>query len=49
MDQTNDDVYMPMDTETYEKKKSFSSTAGTFMKKFLLFIVTVALLLFLIL
>ena len=49
MNDTNDDLYVPMMTETYDEKESFSSKAGTFCKKFLLFIITVALLLFLIL
>lgn len=49
MDQTNDDMYLPMDTESYEEKQSFGKSAGRFCKKFLLIIVTIALLLFLIL
>ena len=49
MNDTNDDLYVPMMTETYDEKESFSSKAGAFCKKFLLFIITVALLLFLIL
>ncbi len=49
MDQTNDDLYMPMDTETYEEKESFGRKTARFFKKFLLIIVTIALLLFLIL
>ena len=49
MDQTNDDMYLPMDTESYEEKESFGRKTGRFCKKFLLIIVTIALLLFLIL
>ena len=48
MNDTNDDLYVPMMTETYDEKESFGSKAGTFCKKFLLLIITVGLLLFLI-
>ena len=51
MDKSADDVYLPMgDSESYSgKKQSFASKTWGFMKKFLLFIITLALLLFLIL